>query len=350
VALRLGARVYGLGVMALAAVCLVWGTFDPGQPVPEGLPQRTALAYVVAAFLLVAGAAITWRRTAAKGAAAVTAYYAVVVVVWMQGRLVISHYGEYGMYSGIAEQLSIAAGGVIVYAASARLDAVTAARLTRVGQIAFGVCALLFGGAHFVYLDLTTPLVPRWLPPSQELWAYATGVGFIAAGLALLSGVQARLAAILLTVMLAAFTVLVHAPLIIAEPSSHGTWAEGALNLVVNGVAWVVADSLGSRQPPRTCERPVPAFERPVPAFERPVSAFQRPVSAFERPVSAFERPVSAFERPVTAFERPVRALERPVSALKRPVSALKRPVRALEGPVSALKRPVRALERPSLP
>jgi len=36
----------------------------------------------------------------------------------------------------------------------------------------------------------------------------------------------------------------VHGPLIVAHPSSHMSWAEGALNLAVNGVAWVVADSL----------------------------------------------------------------------------------------------------------
>jgi hypothetical protein len=40
-------------------------------------------------------------------------------------------------------------------------------------------------------MNLTAPLVPKWLPPSQELWAYATGVDHIAAGVAILTGVQA---------------------------------------------------------------------------------------------------------------------------------------------------------------
>lgn len=62
---------------------------------------------------------------------------------------------------GTAEQLAIAAGGLIVYAASARIDAALAARLTRLGQLAFGVCAVLFGGAHFFYMNLTAPLVPH---------------------------------------------------------------------------------------------------------------------------------------------------------------------------------------------
>jgi len=106
------------------------------------------------------------------------------------------------------------------------------------------VCALLFGGAHFFYMNLTAPLVPRWLPPTQEFWAYATGVGFIAAGVAILTGVQARLAAILLTAMFATFTLLIHGPMLAADPSNHMIWSENALNLAVMGAAWVLADSL----------------------------------------------------------------------------------------------------------
>jgi uncharacterized membrane protein YphA (DoxX/SURF4 family) len=241
-----GRRVYGLGVMALGIVCLAWGDFDPGQPMPKGFPDRTALAYAVAAFTLVAGAGVEWRRTAAWVSAALTAYYVLIVVVLMNGRVVLAHYTEFGSYSGAAEQLAIAAGGLIVYATSAKIDAALATRLTRIGQLAFGVCAVLFGGAHFFYMNLTAPLVPKWLPPTQEFWAYATGIGHIAAGVAILTGVQARLAAILLTAMYASFTLLVHGPMLLADPSNHWIWSENALNLALIGAAWVVADSLAS--------------------------------------------------------------------------------------------------------
>ena len=113
-----GWRVYGLGVMALGMVCLTWGDFDLGQPVPQDFPDRTALAYAAAAFMLVAGAAIEWRRTTAWGAAALTTYYALIVVILMNGRVVLAHYAEFGIYGGVAEQLAITAGGLIVYAAT----------------------------------------------------------------------------------------------------------------------------------------------------------------------------------------------------------------------------------------
>ncbi|HTR59786.1 MAG TPA: hypothetical protein VMM27_16530 [Casimicrobiaceae bacterium] len=249
-----GFRVYGLGVMGLGTLCLAWGDFVLGQPVPKNFPDRTALAYAAGAFMLVAGAAVEWRRTAAWGAAALTAYYALIVVILMNGRVVLAHYAEFGTYSGVAEQLAITAGGLIVYAWRVKIDATLAARLTRIGQLAFGVCALLFGGAHFFYMNLTAPLVPKWLPPTQEFWADATGVGHIAAGVAILTGVQARLAAILLTAMYASFTPLVHVPMLLADPSSHMNWTENAINLALTGVAWVVADSLRT-QPSRSGSR-----------------------------------------------------------------------------------------------
>ena len=243
-----GWRIYGLGVMALGMVSLAWGDFDLGQPVARSFPDRTTLAYAAAAFMLVTGAAVEWRRTVVWGAAALAAYYALIVVILMNGRLVLAHYAEFGSYSGAAEQLAIAAGGLIVYAANTRIDPALATRLTHLGQLAFGVCALLFGGAHFFYMNLTAPLVPPWLPPSQVFWAYATGLGHIAAGIAILTGVRARLAAILLTVMYASFTPLVHLPMLLTQPSSHVNWSENALNLALTGVAWIVADSLARQK------------------------------------------------------------------------------------------------------
>ena len=239
-----GWRVWGLGIIALGAVCLAFGDFHPGQPVPKDFPARTGLAYAVAVFMLVAGAAVEWRRTLPWAAAAITAYWLLVVVILMNGRVWFAHYAEFLPYESTAIQLAIAAGGLIVYAGSASIDAARAARLTRIAQIAFGICALVFGVAHFLYMNLTAPLVPKFLPPSQAFWAYATGIFHIAGGVAILIRVKARLAAILLTVMYALFSVMVHIPMAIADPHNHWIWNENAVNLALIGAAWVVADSL----------------------------------------------------------------------------------------------------------
>lgn len=246
--MALGRYVYGLGVIALALFALAEGGFDPGQPVPANFPSRPFWAFAAIAVMLAGGAAVEWRRTRDWGAAALAGYYALVVVVLMHGRVILAHPTEYGAYSGAAEQLAIAAGGLIIAAANAPFDPALAARLTRLGQIAFAICAILFGGAHFFYMNLTAPLVPKWLPPSQIFCGYATGLFHIAGGLAILTKFRARLAAVLLTVMYAGFGILVHAPMLLADPSNPGIRAENALNLALIGVAWVVADSLAGRK------------------------------------------------------------------------------------------------------
>lgn len=239
-----GWRVYGLGIVALSIVGFVWGDFISGQPVPKWLPDRAALAYAVATFMLVAGLAVQWQRTVAWAALALAVYYVFIVTLLMNGRVILANYWIFGAYDGAAEPVAIAAGAVIVAAATANIDAARAALLTRVARIAFGVCAIVFGLAHFFYMNYTAPLVPKWLPPSQEFWGYATGVFHIAGGLAILIGVQARLAAILLTVMYAAFIPLVFVPVLMAETSSAFRWTELATTIALVGVTWTIADSL----------------------------------------------------------------------------------------------------------
>jgi uncharacterized membrane protein len=242
-----GARVFGLGIIALGLVCLAFGDFDFGQSVPKDFPARLPLAYAAAVFMMLAGAAIQWPRTLQKGAAALAIYFGLVVVIVMDGRIIVAHYAEYGTYNGIAAQVAVAAAALIIYAGTLR-DSTRGEQLVRAGQITFGICALLFGGAHFVFMNLTAPLVPKWLPPSPEFWGYATGIFHIAGGLAVLTRIQARLAAVLLTVMYASFTPLVHLPLAMAHPENHFVWSENALNVILAGVAWVVAESFSLRR------------------------------------------------------------------------------------------------------
>ena len=89
---------------------------------------------------------------------------------------------------------------------------------------------------------------------SPRVESYSTRVGHkLAQKLAGRPGshLTVRDAAILLTAMYVSFTLLVHVPMLLADPSSHWIWSENALNLALIGVAWVVADSL-ARPPARS--------------------------------------------------------------------------------------------------
>jgi uncharacterized membrane protein YphA (DoxX/SURF4 family) len=102
----------------------------------------------------------------------------------------------------------------------------------------------VFGSAQLVYLEYTAKMVPAWLPPGQAFWACARSAGHFAAGIAILSDVYARTAAMLLTAMFIVFGILVHAPTVFIDPHTHVNWAENAINFALIGSAWVVAASV----------------------------------------------------------------------------------------------------------
>jgi uncharacterized membrane protein YphA (DoxX/SURF4 family) len=248
-AYRAAARVYGLAAIALGLVGLVWGDFAAvWQPVPQSVPGRTALAYIVAVALLLAGSAIQWQRTAAPGALMLTALYGLGVALLHVPRL-LAHPSVFVVWLGVAEQLALVAGGLVTYALSAQIDAAPAERMTRIARLVFGVCLMVFGLAHIVYVKETAEMVPAWLAPGQAFWANATAAGHFAAGIAILFGIAARPGAILLTAMFVMFGILVHAPALFLDPHAHINWAANAINLALIGSAWVIAASFPAAQP-----------------------------------------------------------------------------------------------------
>src|ERR1700733_9503615 len=239
--MKFGIYVFAVAALMLGLVGLAWGDFAlVWQPVPAGIPGRTILADIVGALLAFGGVALLWRRSAAFGAATLTTLFALNVLLLHLPK-VIAHPLSFSPYSGVAEQLALVAGALIAFASTAKIDAPLAARLALIGRIAFGACAIWFGLVHFHYPVDTATYIPKWLPPSQLFWAYATGVAHVAAGLAILSGILSRLAAYLLTAMYLVFQALVHAPLLMAAPTSHFSWVMNAMNLALVGAAWIVA-------------------------------------------------------------------------------------------------------------
>jgi uncharacterized membrane protein YphA (DoxX/SURF4 family) len=230
---------YALGAILLGAVGIWFHDFAlQWQPVPKELPGYTVLVYVSAALLVIGGAALlSGKAKIARGGALLLTSFFGLWTVALHLPNAIAGYRHIGAWLAPAECAFAALGGLALFSTGAGALRGTLLTTTR---ILAGVCCVVFGFAHFNYIDFTASMVPAWIPPNQTFWAWATGVAHVAAGVALVSGIQARLAAALEAAMMASFVVLLHIPLVLAAPAQHVNWAMLAVATTYAGAAWLV--------------------------------------------------------------------------------------------------------------
>lgn len=212
---------HAFGAIALGVIGIVFHDFAlQWQPVPQGIGMRTPLAFASAALLLIGGAALLHRKWERAGAILLASFYGLWVIALHLPNAFAS-WKHIGAWNAPAELTYLSMGGVALFATGAGALRGT---LRQVARILAGASALVFGLAHFNYIGFTATFVPAWIPPNGEFWAWATGGGHFAAGVALVSGYQARLAAGLHAAMMGSFALLVHIPRVIANPDKHEEW------------------------------------------------------------------------------------------------------------------------------
>lgn len=227
---------YATGAILLGAVTIYFGDFAmQWQAVPAAVP-RGPLVWLSGALLIGGGVALLTPRWQRAGALFFACFFGFWTVVF-HGIKVSGNPGVLIEWNGIAEIGFITCGAAALYAS---LGAPRAELLRKWARLLAGAFALMFGAVHFHYVEGTASFVPAWIPPSQLFWACLTGAGYIAAGLALLSGVQARLAATLTAVMMACFVTLLHLPRVVHDPGLHVEWIMLAISSTLTGAALLI--------------------------------------------------------------------------------------------------------------
>jgi uncharacterized membrane protein len=242
-----GHAVFAALLIALGIQGLLRGDFTVvWQGVPDGMTGREVLVYLCASLSVACGLGLVWRRTADAAARVLLAALLLWLLLFRVRALFLASLVE-GTW-GCGETLVMAAAAWVLFAGLAtdrdrkRLAFATGDRGLRIARVLYGLGLIPFGYAHFANLRFTASLVPGWLP-WHVAWASLTGAAFIAAGVAILVDVCARTAAVLSTLQMGLFGLLVWVPILAAGAASAFQRDEFVDTLALTAAGWVVADS-----------------------------------------------------------------------------------------------------------
>lgn len=241
-------------LIALGILGLVRRDFVPiWSGVPKGFPARVALAYLCAVVSLGSGVGLLWRRAAGIAARVLLAYLALWMLVFRLP-LIVRNPASNAAWWVCGETAAMIAGAwvLVVWFTDGRdgkgLGFVVTTKALAIARALLGFGLIMFGLAHFTFLERTVSMVPAWLPWHLG-WAWFTGGSLIAAGAAIIVGVWAPLAAMLAAVELSLFTLLVWVPLLVAGAKAD-TIDEFIDSCALTAAAWLVAESYRRRSSP----------------------------------------------------------------------------------------------------
>jgi uncharacterized membrane protein len=113
-------------------------------------------------------------------------------------------------------------------------------RIPPFGRLFLALPMAVFGAQHFTAAIFVARLVPSWIP-WHLFWTYFVGVALISAALSIVTGKYARLAAVLLAILLGLFVALLHIPALASDPHDRIRLAVALRDLAFSGGALALA-------------------------------------------------------------------------------------------------------------
>ncbi|MEP6907185.1 MAG: hypothetical protein ABI858_04275 [Pseudoxanthomonas sp.] len=259
---RFGRVLFGMGMLAFGVLNLTFATPVPGiEPLPAWLPAQTFWTYATGLLLVAAGICTLSDRLRPRQAAVGLGVLLFLWIALLHVPAMLTHIHNGSVWTSAFECFAMCcAAWVLADALSCRVADEARNELIRplagLARYGFGISLPVFGALHFIYWEYVASVIPTWIPGSPVFWAYFTGGAHVTAGLAILSGVAARLASTLLGVMFSSWVLIVHVPRVLARPQSHAEWTSLCVAIALSGGAWLMSGYFSRLVPKAGAMRP----------------------------------------------------------------------------------------------
>jgi uncharacterized membrane protein YphA (DoxX/SURF4 family) len=239
---------YAIPLIAFGIQHFLFGSFITGRAFawPASFPGQAPFAYAAGLLFIITGIAVLANF---KPRLALT-LSGIIILAWaglrnIYGLMLNPEYG--GLLTNLFKALTLGTSAFIVADSFSESDDASVrdpliVRLAQVGRYTVALFLVVAGLQHFLFAEFVKFLIPAWIPGGL-FWTYFSAVALIAAGLGIIIGVKARLAALCAAWMIFAWVFLLHLPRALAEQNQN-EWTAIFEALAVSGVLFLVARSL----------------------------------------------------------------------------------------------------------
>ncbi|HEY3929887.1 MAG TPA: hypothetical protein VGL89_16065 [Candidatus Koribacter sp.] len=233
----IGRIIFAIAILYFAMVHVLSALTLGPQPSFPWMPAPKLVLAVIAILLLACGAGIFANRYLQPSCIVLAAFLAVYILSFYIAFIAQDPHDP-TRFAGASELASMAAAALLLAfpaSMSKRAPALTA-------RIVLALAMVNFGAVHFLLPKFIGPLVPSWIP-GHLFFTYFLGGAFLAAALSFATGIQVRLAGLLLGIMFLIFFVTVHIPRITHAAHSLDEWTSGVVAFAMIGISWVASES-----------------------------------------------------------------------------------------------------------